>query len=86
MRVLRPRLPQKLQRPGDVLLHGEAREEIEGLKDEPDPPQAQVAPRIIGERGEILPLDGDTALGGRVEASDQVEQRALPRPALAHDR
>ncbi|KAF1061315.1 MAG: hypothetical protein GAK39_05778 [Variovorax sp.] len=64
---------------GDVLRDGA--EEQEGLLQH----QPDVAPVVgHGEAADVGAVDLDRALGGVVEAADQVDQRALARAAVAH--
>src|SRR5262249_52908054 len=85
-----PRIPpaeaQEFERPGDVLLDREGREEVETLKDEPDLPQAQVAAGVVRELGQVSPAHHHAPVVRRIETGEQVEQRALAGPARAHDR
>src|SRR5712691_1288647 len=77
--------PQELERPGDVLLDGEAREEIEALEHEADLPEPQVAQRVDGEPGEVAARHDDPPGARPIESGEQIEERRLARPARPHD-
>ena len=74
------------QRQLDVVERGRARQQVEGLEDEPDllvPDAGQV---VVVHRRDFLAVEQVAALRRRVEAADQVHQRGLARPRRPHDR
>src|SRR5207249_4445633 len=76
----------KLERPGDVLLDREGREEVEALEDEANLAQAQVAAGVVRELGQVSPPDHYAPAIRRIETGEKVEQRALAGSARPHDR
>ncbi|ELZ29211.1 putative hydrolase [Halosimplex carlsbadense 2-9-1] len=73
------------QRQRDVLDGGQPRHEVERLEDEADRPAAGPRALGVGQRRDVLAVDPDDSPGGRVEPADEVQERALARPAGAHD-
>ncbi len=64
---------------------GRARQKIEGLEDEADFLVANARQFIVVELAHQLAVEPVFALGGRIEAADQVHQRRLSRPRRSHD-
>ena len=67
----------------DVLGDGAVRQEVELLVDDRD--AGLLAPRRVVER-DLLAVDPDRALVGRVHAGEDLHQRRLAGAVLAHDR
>ena len=82
---LPPADAEELERPGHVLLRREGGEQVEALEDEADLPQADVAAGIVPQVGEVAPPDQHPPGARRIQARDQVENRALARAARAQD-
>src|SRR5206468_2584340 len=57
---------------------------VEALEDEADLPQAEVAAGVVPQVAEVPPADQHAPGARRVEARDQVEQRALARRSEEH--
>ena len=74
---------RRLQAQGDVLGHGQVRQQRRLLVDRRDP-QASRAHRVV--LLDLTPLDLDRPFVGPVRAGDHLDQRRLPRPVLAHQR
>ena len=68
-----------------VVERGRAREEVEGLEDEPNLLVADARQLVVVHLADLLLVQQVAALRRRVEAPDQVHQRRLPRPGRAHD-
>ena len=64
----------------DVFPRREHRNEVEGLKDEPDGVQAKVGELPVGHGGDVPAVDIDRALGGVIDAADDVEERGFAAP------
>ena len=73
------------QRQLDVLQRRGARQQVEVLEDEADRLVAEVRQLVVGEAGDVLPLQQVAAGGGAVEAAEQVHQRRLARARGPHD-
>src|SRR5208337_5340461 len=63
----------------NVLERGQYRDQVVGLKDEPDIVGAPAGDLGLGEVAENLAVDGDLALGRPVKPRDQVQERGLAR-------
>ena len=70
----------------DVLEDVEHRDEVEGLEDEAQRAQAQLGELLVGECARRLARDLHGALGGDVDAADEVQQGGLARARGARDR
>src|SRR5262249_32229787 len=70
----------------DVLQRRQLGEQVEALEDEPDARMPQRREPRIGEVTQPLAEHPDFAVVGAVQAADDVEQRALARPALPFHR
>src|SRR5439155_12007687 len=79
-------VPRDQRREQHVLLGGERGQEVEELKDEADPLPAQAGQLRIAQAVVAPPAERDLARARRVEGTEQVKQRALPRSRRAHDR
>ena len=75
----------ELEREEDVLLRREHREQVEELEDEADVAPAELRQLRIAELGDVRPVDGDLALGGLVQAGEDVHERGLAGLGGAHD-
>ena len=73
--------PGELERPGDVVPDRQSWKEIEALKDEADLAKTQVAQRLIGHPGKVLPLQQDLPAVREIETGHQIEQRGFSRAA-----
>src|SRR3954453_9370770 len=76
---------RELQRQQDVLLGGERRQQVERLEDEPDVTTAKLGELAVVHADDLRAGDRDGALGGDVEAGEDVHQGGLARPRRAHD-
>jgi hypothetical protein len=56
------------------------------LKHESDPPVPEIRERVVAEPRHGAAVDRHVPAVGDVERAEQVQQRALPGPARAHDR
>jgi hypothetical protein len=74
------------QRILDILCGGEDRNQVKSLEDEPDLFATQRSQAGRAEGGRIDPADQDSASGGLVNATDQVEQGGLSATARTGDR
>jgi hypothetical protein len=81
---LRFRPLRERQRKGDVLEHGQRRDEIEELEDEPDrrAPQPR-EPRLI-ERRRLRIAEKHAPARRPIDGADQIEQRRLAASGRAH--
>ncbi len=70
----------------DVVERRGAGEEIEGLEDEADFLIANAGELVVVEFGDVVAVEPVAALGGRVEAADEVHQRGFSGAGGAHDR
>src|SRR5262249_1465580 len=77
---------EELERPEDVLLDREGREEVERLEHDTDLPEAEIAALVVGERREVVAGDGDAPVIRTIEPGDDVEQGALAGAARTHHR
>ena len=69
----------------DVVQRGGAGEQVEGLEDEADFLVADAGELVVVERGDVVAVEPVVALGGRVEAADEVHQRGFAGAGGAHD-
>lgn len=67
-------------------MYGQIFEKLEGLKDQPDPTQAELPPRRLRKRGHVLPRHGDGPRGRHADPRKQLQQRGFAGTACAHDR
>jgi len=67
----------------DVLQRSQAREQVEALEHEADRAAADHRPLRPRRGGEILAVQPDRSRRGRVQRTDQVQQRGLTRPRRA---
>jgi hypothetical protein len=74
------------QRQGDVLLRGQDRQEVVGLKDEADLVPPQQGQLVIVEPVEPRPGDLDPSGGRLVEPREDVQERRLAGARRPHDR
>ena len=72
------------QRQVDVLLHGERRNEIERLEDEPDSVPTEFRESSLAELRQIDGPNPGAPFGRAVQPSRDLQQCALPRPGRAH--
>src|SRR2546422_2369841 len=82
---LRPE-PRVDERQLHVVQGGRAGEQVERLEDEADLLVADPGQLIVGQIGDLLPVEPVLAAGRRVEAADQVHERRLPRARRSHHR
>jgi hypothetical protein len=73
------------QRQLDVVQRGGAGQQVEGLEDEADLLVADARQLVVVQFADQLAVEPVAALGGRVEAADQVHQRGLAGAGGAHD-
>ena len=73
------------QRQLDVVQRGGAGQQIEGLEDEADLLVADARQLVVVQLADQLAVEPVLALGGRIEAADQVHQRGLAGAGGAHD-
>ena len=73
------------QRQLDVVQRGGARQQVEGLEDEADLLVADARQLVVVQLADQLAVEPVAALGGRVQAADQVHQRGLAGAGRAHD-
>ena len=73
------------QRHGHVLQRGHARQQVEALEHEADLLAAQDRQLFGVQRGHVDAVAQVAAVGGRVQAADQVHQRGLARAGRPHD-
>lgn len=71
-------------RQGDVLLNTHPFQEVEELEDDTDVTAAHDRQLILGEAVDGFAVDRDRAIGGRLEAGNEVEQRGLPAARRPH--
>ena len=69
----------------DVVQRGGAGQQVEGLEDEADLLVADAGELVVVELADQLAVEPVVALGGRVEAADEVHQRGLAGAGGAHD-
>ena len=69
----------------DVVQRGGAGEQVEGLEDEADLLVADAGELVVVELGDVVAVEPVLALGGRVEAADEVHQRGFAGAGGAHD-
>ena len=69
----------ELKRKRDVLARGENGNQVIALEDKTDFLLARQVPLPAAEPRELLPVEGDLARADRIEATDQIEERRLPR-------
>src|SRR5205823_28783 len=62
------------------------REQVVELEDEADVPGPPAGQFAFGHFGDDVLADGDAALGGAIEAGNEVEQRGLAGPGRPHER
>ena len=74
------------QRKADVLDHVHRRQQIEELEDEAEPVPAVIGQRRIVRCMQREPVDEDLAARRRIEAGEQMHERALAAAARAGDR
>src|SRR2546422_902854 len=72
------------QRQLHVVERGGARQQVEGLEDEPDFLVADARQLVVGEVAHFQTVEPVLARGGGVEAADEVHERRLPRSRRAH--
>ena len=75
----------ELEREEDVLLRGEHGEEVEELEDEADVLAPELRQLGVAELGDGRPVDLDVALGGTVEAGEDVHEGRLAGARGPHD-
>ena len=81
-----PRRPSLVvKRQLHVLERARAREEIIGLKNEPDPQPAHAGELVIVERAHVLALEEVAAARGNVEAAQDIHQGGLARARGPHE-
>ena len=77
----------QLQRQRDIFEHRQRRDEIEELKDDADVAAAEERALLLAERGQVehaaVLAEDHAAAAGRIDAGDEVEQRALAAARLA---
>ena len=73
------------QRQLDVVQRRRARQQVEGLEDEPDLLVPDPGQLVVVHLADLLAVQQVAALARRVEAADQVHQRGLARPRRPHD-
>ena len=61
----------------DVVERRRTRNQVEALEDEADPPVADQRQLVVVQVGDVDAVEDVGALGGLVEAADQVHQRRL---------
>ena len=69
----------------DVVQRGGAGQQVEGLEDEADLLVADAGQLVVVQLADQLAVEPVFALGGRVQAADQVHQRGLAGAGGAHD-
>jgi hypothetical protein len=69
----------------DVVERRGARQQVEGLEDEPDLLVADARQLVVVHRAHLLAVQEVGALRRRVEAADEVHQRGLAGTRRAHD-
>ena len=69
----------------DVVEGGGARQQVEGLEDEADLAVADLRQLVVAHLRDHLAAQDVVALGGRVQAADEVHERRLARAGRAHD-
>ena len=74
------------QRQRDVLPDGQVRQHVEGLEDEAHLHAPERRQRIVVERREVDAVEMDRTGVGTIEPRDEIEQRGLADPRLAHHR
>ena len=74
-----------VQRNLDVLQHGQLGNEVVRLEDETDAGSADLGEPVVVHLGDVVEPEQDRAGAGSVEASEQVQKRALSRAGGAHD-
>src|SRR6266850_2902558 len=75
-----------LERQRHVLFHGEPWHQVECLEDEADLPIADLRQPLARQRADVLAIQPIAARGGRVEAPEDVHQRALAGARRTGDR
>ena len=70
----------------DILRHAQVGQNVEALENKTEAVPAQARERVVAERGELHAAERDRAAVGDVEPGDEVEQRRLADPRLAHYR
>ncbi len=70
----------------DVLKRGQFGQQVIELKDEPKSPVPHQVALALGQFVDALALEEDLACLGPIEQAQDVQERALARPAGAHDR
>lgn len=78
--------PVQFERQAHVLADGQRGQEIEGLVDEPHVPAPEQRTFPLVHRGEIPAGNDDATAIGRVDATDDVEERGLARAAAPDER
>ena len=76
----------ELQWQHDVLERGQMRQQLKGLKDEPDAASAHPGASVLVQREEFLTQKADGSRTGHVEAREQAQQRRLARAGGTQDR
>ena len=74
------------QREGDVLLYIQLRNQVEGLKDEPDVPAAEYRQLLFGHGKDLLPVNQHLPGGGVVQRAHHVQEGALPGTGFSYNR
>ena len=69
----------------DVLEGGQVADEVELLEDEADRAAADLGEFVGGQVGDVVPVEHDGALGGRVHGSDDVHESRLAGAGGADD-
>ena len=85
-RRLRERPAADQRRHRHVFERAELGQQVVELEDEPDRAVAEVGERLVVLGEHVRSVVADGAARRAVERAEEVEQRALPRPALPHDR
>src|SRR5207247_9165874 len=78
-------LAAQQERERDVLPRGQPRQQVEELEDDTDPLPPELRPVGFGEPASGMSVNDDIALRGPVQATDQIEEGALPAAARSHD-
>ncbi len=69
----------------DIFFRRKRRQQMVGLKDEADFAAAQQRHAVFVQAGDVLAVQNDSAGGGRVQARQQAQQRALAAARWSHD-
>src|ERR1043165_9892211 len=69
--------PEDLHRDQDVIVGGEARDQMKGLEYETDLLTAHTRKRVFAHRGYFILIDPNTSRRRSIKACDETEQRRL---------